>query len=103
MAFIAPEQITSFRDCQPQSDQYSAAATLYQMLTRHYIYDLPEELGQQIRTVLEAHPIPIEQHCADILKPLAQAIHKALSRDPAARFPSCADFREALLPIASRG
>ena len=103
MAYIAPEQITSFRDCQPQSDQYSAAATLYHLLTRKYIYDLPEELGQQIRTVLEAHPIPIEQYLADIPKPLAQAIHKALSRDPADRFPSCAEFREALLPIASRG
>ena len=103
MAYIAPEQITSFRDCQPQSDQYSAAATLYYLLSRKYVYDLPKEIGQQIRTVLEARPIPIEQRCLGIPKPLAQAIHKALSRDPADRFPSCAEFREALQPIASRG
>ena len=103
MAYIAPEQITSFRDCQPQSDQYSAAATLYHLLSRQYMYDLPEELGQQIRTVLEADPIPIEQRCTDIAKPLSQAIHKALSRDPADRFPSCADFGAALLPFTSPG
>jgi serine/threonine-protein kinase len=96
MGYVAPEQITAFRDCLPTSDQYSAAATLYHLLTRNFIHDLPKELGQQIRTVLEARPIPIEQRCDGIPRALAQAIHKALSRDPAERFASCMAFRNAL-------
>ena len=96
MGYVAPEQITAFRDCQPVSDQYSAAATLYHLLTRSFIHDLPRELGQQLQMILTATPIPIQQRRADIPDSLAAIIHQALSRDPAERFHSCAEFRDAL-------
>ncbi len=38
--FMAPEQITSFRDAQPAADMYSAAATLY------YLQPPPHETRQ---------------------------------------------------------
>ena len=44
-AFMAPEQVTHYRQVQPTADQYSAAATLYYMLTKHLTHDLPKDIG----------------------------------------------------------
>ncbi len=40
-AFMAPEQITNFRQAKPPVDHYGAGATLYNLLTNHFIYDFP--------------------------------------------------------------
>src|SRR5262249_40746159 len=39
VAFMPPEQITEYRDAKPPSDQYAAAASLYNLLTGKYVYD----------------------------------------------------------------
>ena len=46
--FLPPEQITHFRDVGPAADQYSAAATLYTLLTDGRIYDLPKDVGEAL-------------------------------------------------------
>src|SRR5262249_40419878 len=43
IAFVAPEQLTHFRDAKPAVDQYSAGATLYNLLTQRFVYDLPKQ------------------------------------------------------------
>src|SRR5262249_54106845 len=59
IAFIAPEQITHYRESRPPVDQYSSAATLYNLLTAHYVYDLPREIPKQLALILNDEPIPI--------------------------------------------
>ena len=49
-AFMAPEQVTHYRQVQPTADQYSAAATLYTMLTNRPTHDLPKDIGGKLRT-----------------------------------------------------
>ena len=44
-AFMAPEQVTHYREVKPTADQYSAAATLYTMLTNRTTHDLPKDIG----------------------------------------------------------
>jgi serine/threonine-protein kinase len=98
--FMPPEQITHYRDTSPAADQYSAAATLYRLLTGHYLFDLgnaPKE--QQLSKILLDQPVPIHDRRADIPEPLAQVIARALEKEPAARFPDAAAFRDALLPF----
>ena len=51
---MAPEQVTHYRDVKPAADQYSAAATLYKLLTGHYTHDLPKDLGAQIAHLVTA-------------------------------------------------
>lgn len=100
LAYMAPEQLTNYRDAQPACDQFSAAATLYRLLTARYILDLPLALPERIAMILRAAPVPIRTRRADIPAALADAVHRALARTPADRFPSCAAFRQALLPFA---
>lgn len=96
LGFMAPEQITRFRESLPAVDQYGAAATLYHLLTGSYLHDFPPRFQRQIRLVLEVDPVPIRTRLPDLSADLAAVLHRALSRDPAGRYPDVAAFRAAL-------
>jgi len=100
IAYIAPEQITNYRDAEPPGDLYSTAASLYKMLTNEYIYDFPPQLNKRVLMILQDDPIPIIDRDANIPRGLAHVIHKSLSRQPKDRFPSAKVMRQALLPFA---
>jgi serine/threonine-protein kinase len=100
-AFLPPEQITHFRDVKPAADQFAAAATLYNLLTKRYIYDLPSTLQQQILMMLQEPPVPIQKRRPDVPAGVAEAIHRALARAPEERFADVKAMRLALL-AASR-
>ncbi len=102
VAFMPPEQITHFREVKPAADQYSVAATLYALLTGRLIFDFesatPEhqfgvvlERGADARSASGGPSLP---------EALAAAVHRALSKDPADRFPNVRAFLEPLLPFA---
>src|SRR5262245_6137817 len=99
-AFMAPEQVSHYRDVLPAADQYSVAATLYNLLTDRYPYELPKNVGQQLVMILTEPPVPIRDRDPGIDAGLAGVIHKAMSREPAERFPDAAAFRKALQPYA---
>jgi hypothetical protein len=101
LPYMAPEQITNYRDVTPAADQYSAAATLYYLLTRSHPYDFPKELAKQLLMVLQEPPLPIQQICPDLSDDLAAVIHKALSRLPLQRFSDVSEFRTELLRFAA--
>lgn len=99
MAYMAPEQITHFREAKPPADQYSAAGTLYKLLTDRPVYDLPRQSSQQILMILQEDPVPILDRRPDLPPDLAAVIHRALAREPEARFPDVTAFRAALEPF----
>ncbi len=100
VAFMAPEQITEYREARPPVDQYAAAATLYNLLTGQYVYDLPSDLAKQLYLVLHESHVPIRSRRSDIPRALGEVIHRALSRDPLDRFPDVRAFQAALLPFS---
>ena len=99
-AFMAPEQATHYREAKPTADQYSAAATLYTMLTNRHTHDLPKEIGGQLAQLVTAEPVPIAERKPDIPTKLAEVIHKALSREPEDRYPDVTAFRRELKRFA---
>jgi serine/threonine-protein kinase len=100
-AFLAPEQITNFREAKPPVDQYSAAATLYNLLTGCYVYDFPPRPVERLAVILGNPPVPIRQRRPDLPEGLADVIERALARDPAQRFADVKEMRLALLPFRS--
>ncbi len=99
-AFMAPEQATHYREAKPTADQYSAAATLYNMLTNRHTHDFPKEIGAQIAQLVTAEPVPIAERKSDVPAKLAEVIHKALSREPEDRYPDVTAFRQELKRFA---
>jgi serine/threonine-protein kinase len=100
MGFMPPEQITDFRSAKPASDQYASAATLYNLLTGHGLYDFPADVAVQLALILHDDPVAIRARRADLGEDLAGVIHRALARDPGDRYPDVEAFRQALLPFA---
>jgi serine/threonine-protein kinase len=102
MGFMAPEQITEFREAEPPADLYSAAATLYNLLTGVFIFDLQGDLKKRLLAILQEDPIPIRKRRREIPQSLAAVIHRGLEREPQRRWPDAAAFRAALAPFADR-
>jgi eukaryotic-like serine/threonine-protein kinase len=98
--FMAPEQITEYRTAKPPVDQYSAAASLYNLLTGAYVYDFPASFQNQLLTILHEDPVPIRKRRPDLPEGLAAVIHRGLAREPAERFPDAAAMRDALRKFA---
>jgi serine/threonine-protein kinase len=100
LPYMAPEQITDYRDARPSADQYSAAATLYYLLTGRFLYDFDEDRTEQrLMRILTQSPVPIHNRRPEIPERLAWVIHQALAKEPGHRFPDAAALREALLPF----
>jgi serine/threonine-protein kinase len=97
--FMAPEQITQFRAAKPQADLFSAAATLYHLLTGKYTYDFPVHPDQCLVLILNEDPVPIRSRRPDLPSSLSKVIHRGLLRDPAKRFADARAMRKALLPF----
>ena len=106
--FMAPEQITNYRFVKPPADTYSIGVTLYYMLTARYPFDFPSPLelirglfkGKQqkdpVLIILEDKPIPIRERKAEIPKPLADVVDKAVRKNEQKRFQTAYEFRQAL-------
>ncbi len=99
IAFMAPEQLTNFRESKPAVDQYAAGATLYTLLTGRFIHDLPRALQRQILMVLQDDPVPILSRRRDLPRDLAEVIHRSLARAPRDRFTDVTTMRSALAPF----
>ena len=99
-AYMAPEQVTHYREAKPAADQYSAAATLYTLLTKQYPHDMPKAIPKQLVQIATEDSVPIRERRSDIPVGLAEAIHKALSRESKHRFMDVPAFRTALLEYA---
>lgn len=99
--YIAPEQADGAAGS-PASDQYSLALTLYETLLGIRPYEKHKHsLIQLLRAVAEADIRPPRAFDPSIPQALEDALMRALSKDPARRFPTIREFGAALLPFSS--
>jgi len=99
--YMPPEQVRNFREVKPPADQYSAAATLYFLLTGQPIFDPGGRVEAVMLRVLQDDPVPIRDRRSEVPAALAAVIHRALARKPEDRFPDVHAFAKALKPFAA--
>ncbi|MBF6350796.1 MULTISPECIES: serine/threonine-protein kinase [Nocardia] len=105
LAYAAPEQLTGAK-LDHRGDQYSLACTLFWLLTGSGPYP-----GTNPAELIQAHltaPVPRLSRIRPGLPPaLDEVLARALAKNPAERFLSCAEFaaaaRSALRPPGPRG
>ena len=92
--YAAPEQISGGRP-HAQTDQYALACVAFTMLTG--VLPFPRDAPM---AVLWAHlndpPPPVTARRFDVSPAVDQVLGRALAKDPAARYPSCGAFADAL-------
>lgn len=96
----SPEQALGW-PVDERSDLYSIAVLLYTLLAGQGPFDHRRERGELIAAHISDFPAPLSRYapCA-VPKALAQAVSKALAKDPASRFQSANEFSESLLSIS---
>ncbi len=88
--YMAPEQWRG-GEAEAASDQYALAATVYEMFSGRPPFDSADKDILRNCTLHEA-PRPLK----DVSPAIRSAVEKALAKEPADRFNSCADFAAAM-------
>jgi serine/threonine protein kinase len=97
-SYMSPEQAEARnREVGPASDQFSLAAIAVELLTEEKAFsgELPSSILFQ---VVHREPAGMEIIDRDFPPAVGQALRRALSKEPGARYPSVAEFLEALGP-----
>ncbi|HET8649603.1 MAG TPA: serine/threonine-protein kinase, partial [Gemmatimonadales bacterium] len=93
--YMSPEQAAGSRDVTPQSDQYSLACTVYEMLAGQPPFTGPTAMSIMARHSLDAVP-SLRIVRSAVPDEVEDALFCALEKVPADRFPSVEAFAHAL-------
>lgn len=93
--FMPKEQLKDFRWTKPVSDVFSMGATLYNMLTGEFYYDM-DSVGDPCVAVLRDKIVPIRARGVKLPGNVADVIGKSLAADWKERYPSAKEFSAAL-------
>jgi serine/threonine-protein kinase len=94
-SYLAPEQLTG-SDVDGRADLYALALVMYECLTGRVPFE--GDTGAAVALArLHTTPVDPRRLRSDVPPRLADALMRALERDPDDRFSSAADFRAALL------
>jgi len=98
--YMSPEQCFG-RQLDGRSDQYALAILAFECLTGSLPFTA-DSFGEIVRKHCFEPPPRIDTVRSDIAEPVADALHRALSKEPGDRFPDVAALVEALGGRASR-
>lgn len=98
---MSPEQAMG-QDVGPQSDLYSLAVVLYECLTGSLPFQADNPLTLVMKHVTEAPEPVVQRSGGRVSAAVAAVVERALLKDPAARWPSAADMRQALEAAVSQ-
>ncbi|HET7620746.1 MAG TPA: serine/threonine-protein kinase, partial [Gemmatimonadaceae bacterium] len=93
--YMSPEQAAGDDTIDARSDIYSLAVVAYELLA-----GVPPFTGRSARAVMAAHlnqtPKPVTEYRREVPVAISNALERALAKEPARRFASAAEFRDAL-------
>ncbi len=93
--YMSPEAVKAKDQPDARSDIYSVGAVLYELATGRKVFDGDSVFTLMVAQVQQRPKPPVEVD-PSLPKALSDAILKALEKDPARRFRSAGEFKEAL-------
>jgi eukaryotic-like serine/threonine-protein kinase len=100
--YLSPEQAKGAKEVDQRADLYAAGVILYECVTGHVPFDAETFNGLIMKIAFET-PVPPETLSPEVDRAFGSIIAKAMARDPAERFQSAAQFRQALESWAATG
>ncbi|HEY0321923.1 MAG TPA: FHA domain-containing serine/threonine-protein kinase [Pyrinomonadaceae bacterium] len=98
-AYMPPEQIRDFANVRPASDIYAMGMTAYSLLTGAIALDISPQanVAETVKAIFDKPIVPIQRRVPEVPLQLAQAVERALAKDPAHRWATAEEMRQALL------
>ena len=102
-AYMSPEQVRgAIAEVDERSDVFGLGVVLYELLTGRLPFE-GSEAQEVMDRILEGHFRPIREVCPDAPAELAAVAERALSHDPAARYPGAAPLAKELVAYRAGG
>jgi eukaryotic-like serine/threonine-protein kinase len=101
--YMSPEQAKGLKTIDHRADLWSLGIVLYQALTGKTPYDHCDALGGLIIAICHEDVTPVQELAPWVAPEIATIVHRALQRDPAARYQSAMEMFEALKPLLPHG
>jgi serine/threonine-protein kinase len=96
LAFMAPEQILDARGVDQRADVFGVGATLYNLVTGEFVYDLVGDVERDAARVAAGAVVEVQRRRRNLPQGLVEVINRATRADPGQRYPSAQAMREAL-------
>lgn len=100
IAYMAPEQATGAESLDRRADVFSAGVVIWEALAQKRLFKAENEAATLSRVITEPVPL-LSQVAPQVGQAVSGVVMRALERDPARRFPSCAEFADALEAAAA--
>jgi serine/threonine-protein kinase len=100
IGFLSPDHIKNFTKVKEPGDIYSAAATLYFLLTGQYpFHDFDPNSVKSYAVILDHPPVPIRMRRKDIPENFEKILAKGLEKNPRDRWASAREMALVLEPF----
>ena len=99
--YMSPEQGSADKTLDARSDVYSLGAVAYEMLAGRRTFEA-ESFQRLIVLQFTSEPPSLRETAPGIPQPIADAVMRALAREPAGRWQSAGDFARALMESSSQ-
>ena len=95
--YIAPELVKGL-SYDHRVDIFSLGVTIYEMLAGRRPFDAENDYAI-IYKVASEEPVPLDEFRGDLPGKLVQAVHRALAKEPALRYPSMKELKDDLMLV----